>query len=675
MTAPDRTSTAAEPAAIDHSPGNTVLRVAGMDVGTSTTPLLHDVSFSIDRGERVGLIGESGSGKSLTALAVMGLLGEGLHAEGEVWLSGRTPATRNLLTVSERDIAHLRGDAMSMVFQEPMTALNPTMRIGDQVAEVMTLHKTRSDDEAKERVVELLEQVGISRPQELVKAYPHQLSGGQRQRVVLAIAMANDPALLICDEPTTALDVTVQATVLDLIVEGVEERDAALLFITHDLAVVASVCERVLVMYGGRIVEAGPVEQILTSPQHRYTVGLLAASDLSGVTPASGRRSSRGALATIPGTVPGAGRFPAGCVFRNRCTAADEDCKTTPEWTARGTHPTGEGAFGFACHHPAEPVSVDKPTETATTATSTAPPDKGASAQRDTSGDSETATAESTAAADGKTSNSGVIEAVGVGRDFRRPRTRLFAAPPVVHAVRDVTLTIDRGERFGIVGESGSGKSTLLRLIAGLDQPTTGEILIDGRKIQGQRTGQLGWLREKLQLVFQDPMSSLDPRMRVRDIIAEPLVAQGWQGDRRDRVTDLLERVGLSAVAADRYPHQFSGGQRQRISVARALAPGPEILLADEPVSALDVSVRAQVLNLIDEVVDGFDLTLLFVSHDLSVVRHVCDRVAVMRNGEVVEVAPTEELFAEPKHPYTQSLLAAIPNLHTVIHADRADCP
>jgi oligopeptide/dipeptide ABC transporter ATP-binding protein len=544
---------------------------------------------------------------------------------------------------------------MSMVFQEPMTALNPTMRIGDQVAEVMTLHKTRSDDEARERVVELLEQVGISKPHQLVKAYPHQLSGGQRQRVVLAIAMANDPALLICDEPTTALDVTVQATVLDLIVEGVEERDAALLFITHDLAVVASVCERVLVMYGGRIVEAGPVEQILTSPQHRYTVGLLAASDLSGVTPASGRRSSRGALATIPGTVPGAGRFPAGCVFRNRCAAADEDCKTTPAWTSRGTHPAGEGAFGFACHHPAEPVPVDQPTETRTSTTSTAPPDKSASPQPE----------------EDTTSSNSVIEVVGVNRDFRRPRARLFTAPPVVHAVRDVSLTIDRGERFGIVGESGSGKSTLLRLIAGLDQPTAGEILIDGRQIQGKRTAQLGWLREKLQLVFQDPMSSLDPRMRVRDIIAEPLVAQGWQGDRRARVADLLERVGLSAAAADRYPHQFSGGQRQRISVARALAPGPEILLADEPVSALDVSVRAQVLNLIDEVVDGFDLTLLFVSHDLSVVRHVCDRVAVMRNGEVVEVAPTEELFAEPKHPYTQSLLAAIPNLHTAIHAVR----
>lgn len=653
--------------------GHTVLRVEGLDVGTSTTPLLNDVTFSIDRGERVGLIGESGSGKSLTALAVMGLLGEGLHANGQVWLSGRTPAKRNLLTVDERDIAGLRGDAMSMVFQEPMTALNPTMRIGDQVAEVMTLHKTRTGVEARERVVELLEQVGLSNPHHLVKAYPHQLSGGQRQRVVLAIAMANDPALLVCDEPTTALDVTVQATVLDLIVEGVEERDAALLFITHDLAVVASVCERVLVMYGGRIVEAGPVDQILTNPQHRYTVGLLAASDLSGVT-ASGRRSGRGALSTIPGTVPAAGRFPEGCVFRSRCAVADDICMTTPEWKVRGVHPAGDRAVGFACHHPVEPDDSDKPDARSVKRR----PEL--SQQRSVNSSEpvippEPVTADNLGSTQGRsgTEETGVIELVGVNREFRRPRSGLFAAPPVVHAVRDVSLTIGRGERFGIVGESGSGKSTLLRLIAGLDQPTSGEILIDGRPVHGQRAGKLAWLREKLQLVFQDPMSSLNPRMRVRDIIAEPLVAQRWQGDRRSRVTDLLERVGLSTTAADRYPHQFSGGQRQRISVARALAPGPDILLADEPVSALDVSVRAQVLNLIDEVVHGFDLTLLFVSHDLSVVRHVCDRVAVMRNGEVVEIAPTEQLFAEPQHPYTKSLLAAIPDLHAAIHSDRAD--
>ncbi|WP_337692458.1 ABC transporter ATP-binding protein [Ornithinimicrobium pratense] len=327
-----------------------MLEVSGLNVGTRHTPLLHDLAFTIRRGERVGLIGESGSGKSLTALAIMGLLGEGLHAEGDVRLSGRTPATRNLLTVGEREMAKLRGDAMSMVFQEPMTALNPTMRAGAQVAEVMTIHGTRSRPEARQRAIELLDQVGLADPTHVARAYPHELSGGQRQRVVIAIALANDPALLICDEPTTALDVTVQATVLDLVVRGVQERDAAMLFITHDLAVVATVCERVLVMYGGRIVEAGPINQVFTDPRHRYTQGLIAASDLSG---ADGARRERAALPTIPGTVPPAGRFPEGCVFRTRCPHATEVCRTRPPWTSRGQHPAGVSASGFACFHPA----------------------------------------------------------------------------------------------------------------------------------------------------------------------------------------------------------------------------------------------------------------------------------------------------------------------------------
>ncbi|MGD8150788.1 ABC transporter ATP-binding protein [Ornithinimicrobium sp. Y1694] len=332
------------------APDRSVLRVEGLDVGTGHTPLLHDVTFSIERGERVGLIGESGSGKSLTALAVMGLLPEGLEARGDIRLSARTPAQRNLLDLPERDLARLRGDGMSMVFQEPMTALNPTMRVGDQVAEVMLLHRTQpSRAAARRRVIDLLEQVDLPDPSHLAKSYPHELSGGQRQRVVLAIALANDPALLICDEPTTALDVTVQATVLDLVVRGVEERDAAMLFITHDLGVVATVCERVLVMYGGRIVEAGPVHDVFTDPRHRYTQGLVAASDLAG---ADGRRG-RAALPTIRGSVPPAGRFPAGCVFRTRCDHADEVCRTQPPWVPRGEHPAGETAYGHACHHPA----------------------------------------------------------------------------------------------------------------------------------------------------------------------------------------------------------------------------------------------------------------------------------------------------------------------------------
>ncbi|MGO0577382.1 ABC transporter ATP-binding protein [Ornithinimicrobium panacihumi] len=336
------------PGAMPHT-DRTVLRVEDLDVRTGSVQLLKDVTFSIDRGERVGLIGESGSGKSLTALAVMGLLGEGLRASGEVWLSGRSPATNNLLTMPERRLARLRGDSMSMVFQEPMTALNPTMRVGAQVAEVMLIHRSRPKGQVRPRVLELLDQVGLPDPEHIARAYPHELSGGQRQRVVLAIALANDPNLLICDEPTTALDVTVQATVLDLVVRGVEERDAAMLFITHDLAVVATVCERVLVMYGGRIVEAGPVAEVFADPRHRYTQGLIAASDLMG---ADGHRG-RAALPTIPGTVPPAGRFPEGCVFRNRCEHATQQCAALPPWTPRGEHPAGPKASGHACFHPA----------------------------------------------------------------------------------------------------------------------------------------------------------------------------------------------------------------------------------------------------------------------------------------------------------------------------------
>ena len=323
----------------------TVLTVAGLDVHAGSTQLLHDVSFSIQRGERVGLIGESGSGKSLTALAVMGLLAEGLTATGQVHLAGQE---KELLGASERRMSHLRGDRMAMVFQEPMTALNPTMKVGRQVAEVMTLHGTASRKAAARRAVELLGQVGLPDPDAVAKSYPHQLSGGQRQRVVAAIALANDPLLLVCDEPTTALDVTVQALVLDLIVSGVEERDAAMLFITHDLAVVATVCERVLVMYGGRIVEAGPVTQVLGDPQHRYTQGLVAASDLERAR-STGRREP---LDTIRGNVPPAGRFPDGCVFRNRCDFATSVCETLPPWTPRGEHLAGERAAGYACFHP-----------------------------------------------------------------------------------------------------------------------------------------------------------------------------------------------------------------------------------------------------------------------------------------------------------------------------------
>jgi len=630
-----------------------VLDVRALGVGVRGLTLVEDVSFSIGRGERVGLIGESGSGKSLTGLSLMGLLPEDLEPTGSVRLAG---VAHDVVGASERQLSAVRGKDIAMVFQEPMTALNPTMRVGDQVAESMLVHGTQPDRAAARRkAVELLDQIRLPHPVDAARAYPHQLSGGQRQRVVLALALANDPALLICDEPTTALDVTVQALVLDLIVSGVRARDSALLLITHDLSVVATACERVLVMYGGRIVEAGTVDEVFTTPRHRYTEGLLAASDLAVV-------DERGRLATIRGSVPSAGEFPAGCVFHNRCPHATRGCEVTPPWTGRDADGEGDGegddpAYGFACHHPAAPQHAP-----AASGTSAPRATNLSDAPQDARAPSGTSAPTATDLPDARGLGSAAISVRQVTRDYKRPRTSLLRPGPVVPALRGVSFDVQPGERFGIVGESGCGKSTLLRILAGLDQPTAGEVHIEGTDIARLPERRLGFLRDRLQLVFQDPMGSLDPRMRVRDIVAEPLVAQRHRAP-RERVDELLTSVGLPDTAAGRYPHQFSGGQRQRISIARALAPRPGILLADEPVSALDVSVRAQVLNLISDLVDELDLTLVFVSHDLSVVRHLCQRVAVMNGGEIVEIGSVDQIWNDPQDPYTQRLLAAVPTM------------
>ncbi len=648
-----------------------VLDVRSLGVGVRGLTLVEDVSFSIGRGERVGLIGESGSGKSLTGLSLMGLLPEDLEPTGSVRLAG---VEHDVVGASEHQLSAVRGKDVAMVFQEPMTALNPTMRVGDQVAESMLIHSTQPDRAAARRkAVELLDQARLPHPKDAARAYPHQLSGGQRQRVVLALALSNDPALLICDEPTTALDVTVQALVLDLIVTGVQARESAMLFITHDLSVVATACERVLVMYGGRIVEAGTVDEVFTAPRHRYTEGLLAASDLAVV-------DERGRLATIKGSVPSAGEFPAGCVFRNRCPHATSECEQTPPWSARDARGSddregSDPAYGFACVHPAPPPpAAPERAADPTTVASDGSKDVAAGSEATvvhTAAPSDASGVDVAAGATGVMSPAcssapAAVSVREVTRAYKRPRTSLLQPGPVVAALQGVSFDVRAGERFGIVGESGCGKSTLLRILAGLDQPTTGTVQIEGTDIARLPERRLGFLRGRLQLVFQDPMGSLDPRMRVRDIVAEPLVAQGHPA-RRERVDELLTSVGLADTAAGRYPHQFSGGQRQRISIARALAPRPGILLADEPVSALDVSVRAQVLNLISDLVDELDLTLIFVSHDLSVVRHLCQRVAVMNGGQIVEIGSVEQIWNDPQHPYTQRLLAAVPTMEKAL--------
>jgi peptide/nickel transport system ATP-binding protein len=524
-----------------------VLSVRDLRVALDGVALVDGVSFELAPGERVGLIGESGSGKSLTALALLGLLGDELRATGSARLEGQ-----ELLGLGERALARLRGDRIAMVFQEPMTALDPLMRVGRQVAEVVLLHRDCSRGEARARVLELFGRVGLPDPEARLAAYPHQLSGGQRQRVLLAMALACDPAVLIADEPTTALDTTVQAQILALLRGLVAEQQTALLFITHDLGVVSQMCERVLVLQDGRVVEQGATAAVFAHPAHPHTQALVA-----------GTR----ALAVAEGPAP---------------------------------------------------LPADRPV---------------------------------------------VLEVRALTRDYALPRRSLRRSQGVVHALRGVDLELRRGDRLGIVGESGSGKSTLARLLLALDEPTAGEVLLDGVRVSGRPERELGDLRRRAQIVLQDPLGSLDPRMRVRELLLEPLRSLAVPGDHGARVRELLALVGLEADAATRYPHQFSGGQRQRIAIARALAPGPELLVADEPVSALDVSIRAQVLDLLGGLTDELGLTLVFVSHDLSVVRHLCDRVAVMRDGAIVEQGETAGLFAAPREEYTRALLAAVPAL------------
>ena len=562
------------------------------------TPVLHDVSLSLAPGERVGLIGESGSGKSLTAQSVMGLLPDELHARGQVHLQGHSG---NLLEANEKTLAGLRSDIVSMVFQEPMSALNPLMRIGDQIAEVLRIHGKVPRAQIPTRVRELLHDVHMPDPDSARFAYPHQMSGGQRQRVMLAIALANSPRLLICDEPTTALDVTVQKHMLDLIAERVAAVEAGLLFITHDLAVVAGICDRVVVMYRGRIVESGSVDEIFTAPKHEYTRGLLASSDLEST-------DDRGRLFTPKTALAYSG-------------PQVEEAEPQPD--ARESQDSEDGA---------------------------------ASAK------------EGNGAASAKES-APLIEVSDVTRVFRgrglfgRGRSR-------VTALGGIDFTVASGARLGIVGESGSGKSTLLNILSGLDRPTTGHVRVGDIRVEAASSQALRRLRENLQIVFQDPFASLDPRMRIADIVAEPLIAASVDKDERTaRVEEMIAAVDLDADSLRRYPHQFSGGQRQRISIARALVTRPQILVADEPVSALDVSVRAQVLNLLTDLVDEYALTLLFVSHDLGVVKHLCSEVIVMKSGQIIESGATEDIYANPQEEYTRSLIAATPSLAEALAA------
>jgi peptide/nickel transport system ATP-binding protein len=655
-----------------HGSAEPLLRVESLTVSTPDRALVSGFNLSMAKGERIGLIGESGSGKSMTTTALMGLLPEGVSATGSIRLAGHD---LDLVGAPDKRLRRIRGNDMAMVFQEPLTALNPLMKVGPQVAEIMLKHKTvPSGAAAAARAIELLADVKLPDPAEAAKAYPHQLSGGQRQRVMLAMALANDPALLLCDEPTTALDVTVQRQVLDLILESVQRRGTGLLFITHDLSVVANICDRVLVMHHGEVVEEGSTEEVFARPQHAYTRGLLAASDLDA-TDEAGRLYT---VASAGGYTPPAPdhvieEVPAAALHLAGEPARPDDGTASPGPAAADAAETaaalGPAADGPVVEPPADAAAVSPAAEPSTSGAAAA------SAPEKATVPAEPAGAVAVGQEHAREAGTPVIRVRDLVRTYQRQRTSLFGKRTEVEALRGISFDVATGQRFGVVGESGSGKSTLLRILAGLDQPTSGSVRVAGNEVAGAKESELAELRRQLQIVFQDPMGSLNPRMKVQDIVAEPLLAPGQKVDsarQRRLVAEMLGAVGLPADAADRFPHQFSGGQRQRISIARALICQPRVLVADEPVSALDVSVRAQVLNLLSDLVDEYQLTLVFVSHDLGVVRYICDNVVVMNRGQIVESGSTEQIYEAPRHEYTRTLVSSSMSLRAELAAREA---
>jgi peptide/nickel transport system ATP-binding protein len=599
-----------------------VLEVDDLDVRLPTDEgevhAVRGLGFVLRPGEVLAVVGESGSGKSVTSLAVLGLLPRTARVAGSVRFNGR-----ELLGLPDRELRRIRGRSLAMVFQDPLTSLNPVYKIGPQLMEGLHAHDPGlSGADARRRAEELLEAVGIPSPRRRLDQYPHEFSGGMRQRVVIAMAMANRPDVIVADEPTTALDVTVQAQVLETLKLARTETGSAMLLITHDLGIVAGIADRVLVMYAGRAVEVGTVDDIFYRPRMPYTVGLL--ESLPRID--SGTRAP---LTPIRGRPPSALDRPPGCPFHPRCPIQRGVCaEIEPELAA--VDGLGHAA---ACHF----------REQVGPGLFAAPDGPGAEA-RLPAGDV-------------------ILRVTGLTKYFPIRsggivRRRVGDTP----AVDGISFELRRNETLGLVGESGSGKSTTARTILQLLPASAGSVQFDGLELTTLSPRALRRLRRHIQIVFQDPYASLDPRMPVRAVLGEALRIHGLWGDGGPaRVAELLDLVGLDPEHANRYPHEFSGGQRQRIGIARALSLRPQVLILDEPVSALDVSVQAGVINLLENLKAQLGLSYLFIAHDLSVVRHISDRVAVMYLGAIVEIAETSELFERPAHPYTQALLSAVP--------------
>jgi peptide/nickel transport system ATP-binding protein len=618
---------------------NPLLDVQGLSVAFNGVRVVHGIDFVMAPGEKLALVGESGSGKTVSALSLLRLV-HNAEVTGSARLQGR-----DLLQMSERQLRGVRGDEVAIIFQEPMTALNPLYTVGDQIAEVLQLKKGLTPNQAQTASVELLASTGIPEPARRARAYPHQLSGGQRQRAMIAMALASSPKLLLADEPTTALDVSLRGQILDLLSELQRQHGMAVLLISHDLGVVARMADRVGVMYAGQLVEEAPRAQFFTHPAHPYSVRLFAAL------PDTARH--RGRLATIPGSVPPASARHIGCRFAERCENVMPLCRESPPvWR--------QVAAGQRMRCFLEPSVViqkvmrsgihsDGADETTALQGGRAKDALLAVADGDTASESPEA-AEDMAP---------LLSVAGLRVHFPIRRGILQRTVGHVRAVDGVSLQLPRGRTLALVGESGCGKTTVGKAVLQLPPPTAGTVQLDDAELTRLSASELRPLRARMQMVFQDPFASLNPRLRIGDIITEGMQALGLDTGEQ-RIAELLAQVGLHPAMAGRYPHEFSGGQRQRIAIARALAVKPELLICDEPTSALDVSVQAQILNLLSDLQRELGLAYLFITHNIGVVDYLAHDVAVMYLGRIVEHGTTDEVLRNPQHPYTQALLSAV---------------
>ncbi len=621
-----------------HPESDDLLRLEGLRteiaVRGGTVHALGGIDLSVRAGETLGIVGESGCGKTMTALSIMGLLPQGGRvAGGKILLEGK-----DLTKETPQEVRRLRGTRIGMIFQDPLTSLNPTMTIAKQVGEPLRIHEKMSKKEARERCLETLRRVGMPRPESVLDSYPHQLSGGMRQRVMIAMALVCRPRLLIADEPTTALDVTTQRQILELIDDLRDEFQMGVILITHDLGVVAGHTDRVAVMYAGRVAEEAGTAELFADPRHRYTNSLLAALPERAL-----RTGDK--LFSIPGSPPALREEPVGCRFVDRCPWALEACHTTDPVL------TGESDHRFACLNP-RLAGEDMPAEDEVNLTVVDPTNV------------ETLRPEDVGEEGSVVADDVVLEINGVSKEYSAVSSGLLRRKMgTVSAVDRVSLRLERGRTYGLVGESGCGKSTMGRLIAGLEPPSGGQVRILGTDITKAKGEAKRRVHQDVQMMFQDSYAAMDPRMRIDEILAEPLRIQKMGKGKSivRRIEDMVAQVGLPADALDRYPHEFSGGQLQRIGLARSLTLSPDVIVADEPVSALDVSVQAQVLNLMKDLQAEYGMSYVFISHDLAVVQYMADRIGVMYLGRLVEEGPAHEVVSNPRHPYTQALIEAIP--------------